>query len=63
MSKYYKSLHSFSKAKTFAGRAKLDRRLWVKTAVHTYLFTFFSGSHVHVQYLHSVEILVSYPLV
>ena len=50
----------FRKAKTFAGRAKLDRRLWVKTAVpwNIYLFTFFSGSRV--QYLLSVEIFVSY---
>ena len=44
----------FRKAKTFAGRAKLDRRLWVKTAVPwntfegIYLFTFFSGSRVFI---------------
>ena len=42
-----KSLLFFRKAKTFAGRAKLDRRLWVKTAVlwntfvRRYLFIYF----------------------
>ena len=67
---FIQSLLSFSNAKTFAGRAKLDRRLWVKTAVlwNTYLFTFFSRQSctctrtVILSYiLHSVEIFVSYP--